>query len=456
MYNSKKIRFDLINPTSPLWRVKAKQRPVNSSVFRFSMLPSLYVAASMPSNVESRIIDEDVEAVDFNTDADLIGISFMTYNAPRAYEIADRFRAQGKKVILGGYHPTFMQEEAIQHADAICLGESENNIPLMIDDFMNGGLKPFYKSELVDLEKLPKLNRELIRHNAYVTTNAMQATRGCIYKCEFCSVAAFNRYQIRTRPIGQVIEELKGLGRSVLFMDDNIGLNRAYAKELFKAMKPLGKRWFSQCGIKIADDEELLRLAFESGCRGLFIGFESLSQESLESWNKQCNRRRDYLQAVRNIHNAGIGIFAGFVFGSDNDGPDVFSNTFDFLLEANIEVLQSTRLTPFPGTPLFDKMDKEGRIVTKDWSHYDFFHVVHSPLNMDAETLHYGTAWLQRQFYAYKSISRRVRKAFSYLDASTVTKVMLPLNLGYRFKLSAYGAFQMAKAFDGKNAILIA
>lgn len=455
MNSTKQLRFDLINPTSPLWRVKAKQRPVNSSVFRFSMLPSLYVAASMPPNVTTRIVDEDVEPIDFNTDAELIGISFMTYNAPRAYEIADRFRAMGKSVIFGGYHPTFMQEEAIQHADAICLGESENNIPLMVDDFLNGGLKPFYKSELVDLQKLPQLNRDLIRHNAYVTSNAMQATRGCIYKCEFCSVAAFNRYKIRTRPIGQVIEELKGLGRSVLFMDDNIGLNREYAKELFKAMLPLKKRWFSQCGIRIAEDEELLRLAFESGCRGLFIGFESLSQNSLISWRKHCNRRSDYLQAANRIHKAGIGIFAGFVFGGDDDGPDAFINTFDFLQEANIEVLQSTRLTPFPGTPLFDTMDREGRIINKDWSHYDFFHVVHNPLKMDIQTLHYGTAWLQKQFYGYKSITRRVRKAFSYLDATTVTKVMLPLNLGYRIKLSAYGAFKMGKIFEKRNPAVV-
>ncbi|MEN8118578.1 MAG: radical SAM protein, partial [Bacteroidota bacterium] len=447
MNSSENLKFDLINPTSPLWRVKANQRPRNSSVFRFSMLPSLYVAASMPPNVEPRIIDEDVEPVDFNTDADLIGLSFMTYNAPRAYEIADRFRALGKPVIFGGYHPTFMPDEAIQHADSICLGESEINIPIMIDDFMNGGLQQFYKSELVDLEKLPTLNRNLLRHNAYVTTNAMQATRGCVYKCEFCSVAAFNRYKIRTRPIGQVIEELKGLGRHVLFMDDNIGLNREYARELFTAMIPLKKRWFSQCGIKIAEDEEMLRLAYESGCRGLFIGFESLSQDSLIAWKKHCNRRTDYLSAAKAIHKAGIGIFAGFVFGGDNDSPDVFATTLDFLMEANIEVLQSTRLTPFPGTPLFDKMDKEGRIVTKDWSHYDFFHVVHKPMKMDAQTLHHGLAWLQHRFYGYKSIMQRVRKAYSYLDAGSVTKVMLPLNLGYRIKLSAYGAFNMAKKF---------
>lgn len=157
------LKCVLINPTSPLWRVKSKQKPVNHSVFRFSMLPSLYVAASMPPHVQTQIVDEDVEPIDFETDADIIGVSFMTYNAPRAYEIGDIFRAKSKTVIFGGYHPSFMPEEAIQHADAICIGEAEYNVPKMISDFQNGGLKQFYKSELVDLAELPKLNRNLIK-----------------------------------------------------------------------------------------------------------------------------------------------------------------------------------------------------------------------------------------------------------------------------------------------------
>ena len=175
------LKFVLINPTSPLWRVNSNQKPVNHSVFRFSMLPSLYVAASLPRHVQTQIIDEDVEPIDFDTDADIIGVSFMTYNAPRAYEIGDRFRAKGKAVIFGGYHPSFMPEEAIQHSDAVCIGEAEYNIPNMIADFQNGGMQQFYKSGLVDLADLPHLNRNLIKRNAYVTPNAIQATRGCLF-----------------------------------------------------------------------------------------------------------------------------------------------------------------------------------------------------------------------------------------------------------------------------------
>lgn len=442
------LKFVLINPTSPLWRVNSDEKPVNHSVFRFSMLPSLYVTASMPPHVSSQIIDEDVEPIDFDTDADIIGVSFMTYNAPRAYEIGDRFRAKGKTVIFGGYHPTFMPEEAIQHADAICMGEAEYNVPRMIADFQNGGLQKFYKSKLVDLADLPVPNRQLIQKNAYVTPNAMQATRGCVHHCEFCSVAAFNRYSIRTRPVNRVIDELSTLGKHVLFMDDNIVLDKEYAKELFKAMIPLKKRWYSQCGIAIAEDEELLRLAAESGCRGLFIGFESLSEQTLSAYSKHCNRKRDYLDVVKRIHKAGIAICGGFVFGSDEDGPDVFENTLQFLMESNMDALQSTRLTPFPGTPLFNKMDGEGRIIDKDWSHYDFFHVVHRPKLMSEETLDRGTAWLQQQFYSYPSIMRRTGKAFSYLSSETIFKAMLPLNLGWRFKLTSYGAFKLGNYFE--------
>jgi radical SAM superfamily enzyme YgiQ (UPF0313 family) len=401
----------------------------------------------MPDYVDTTIIDEDVEPVNFNTDADLIGVSFMTYNAPRAYEIADEFRARDKTVIFGGYHPSFMKEEAIRHADSICLGEAELNIPRMIEDYRTGRLARFYESDLVNLDTLPKLNRSLINKKAYFISNVLQATRGCHHRCTFCSVAPFNRYTLRNRPVGKVLEELKTMGRYVLFMDDNLTLNREYARELFTYMIPLNKKWFSQCGVGITEDDELLHLAAKSGCRGLFIGFESLSQQSLSTWKKHCNRKRNYLEVVRKLHKKGIAICAAFVFGCDEDDRDVFATTLDFLLEANVETIQSTRLTPFPGTPLFKQMQKEGRLIDKEWSHYDFFHVVFQPLHMDPETLHLGTAWLQKEFYSYKNISRRIGKAITYLSPDTILRVVLPVNLGYRYKLSSYGAFETGKSF---------
>lgn len=443
-----RLKFLLLNPTSPTWRVCGRERTRGSRLFRFSMLSSLYVAASMPAYVETKIVDEDVEPIDFEADADIIGISFMTYNAPRAYEIADRFRIEkGKPVIFGGYHPTFMPEEAIQHADAVCLGEAEGNVPSMMEDLVAGRLQQFYCSQPVELVGLPRPNPALIRKRAYAPVDVLQATRGCHYQCSFCSVAAFHRYHFRTRPVGEVIDELKSLRRLVLFIDDNIIANREYAQELFTEMIPLKKRWLSQCSMLIAEDEELLHLAARSGCLGLFVGFETLSEAGLRAWKKKTNLGRDYLAVVRRLHTAGIGVCAGFVFGGDDDAPDVFERTLEFLLEANVESLQATRLTPFPGTPLYAELDRQGRIFDTDWSHYDFNHVVFEPQHMSRETLDIGVAWVWWQFHTRRRIARRIWGSLHYLDPVSVLGGVLPLNLGWRYRLSTDGNFQRGAAF---------
>ncbi len=411
------------------------------------MLSSLYVAAAMPDYVETRIVDEEIEPIDFGTDADVIGISFMTYNAPRAYEIADRFRHEmGKPVIFGGYHPTFMPEEAIGHADAVCVGDAEGTLPRMMEDFAAGRLQQIYRSEPCDLAGLPKPDWSLIRKKDYAPLGFVEATRGCTHQCRFCSVTAFHHHHFRTRPVAEVIDELRSLGRNVLFMDDNIICNREYAKELFAAMIPLGKRWFSQCGIGIAEDEELLHLASRSGCRGLFIGFESLNEAGLRSWSKRSNVGRDYHAVVRRLHAAGIAICAAFVFGGDHDTPDVFERTLEFLLEANVETVQATRLTPFPGTTVFAEMDRDGRIFDKDWSHYDFNHVVFEPLQMRRETLDTGVGWLVREFHERRRIATRVLRSFRYLDPVLVLGGVVPVNLGWRVKLTADDSFRKGAA----------
>jgi radical SAM superfamily enzyme YgiQ (UPF0313 family) len=416
-------------------------------VFRFSVLPSLQVAASMPPDVETRILDEDIEPVDFGAAADLVGVSCMTFNAPRAYQIADRFREERRlPVVLGGFHPTFLPKEAIRHADAVCMGEAEGSVPRLIGDFAAGRLQPFYRSEPVDLAGLPVPDRRLLRKHAYVTPDVLQATRGCPYRCSFCSIAAFHRFHMRTRPVEEVTAELQGLGRNVIFMDDNIIGDRDYALELFAAMTPLGKRWFSQCGIGIAEDAELLGAAVRSGARGFFVGLESLSQDSLDGWGKRSNRARAYRHLVGRLHAAGLGVYAGFMFGGDSDTPAIFRDTLEFLVDADVDALQATRLTPFPGTALFDEMDRAGRIVDRYWGHYNFAHVVFEPLHMSPETLDRGTAWVLREFYARRRVARRWLRQLRYLNAVAFTRVSLPLNLGYRHRLSRDGTFARGKA----------
>jgi radical SAM superfamily enzyme YgiQ (UPF0313 family) len=435
------IRFLLINPASPTWRVQPGERPRAARYFRFSMLSSLYVAAAMPSYVQTRIIDEEVQALDFDLDADLVGISFMTYNAPRAYAIADKFRSRGTPVIFGGYHPTFLPEEAIQHADSVCIGEAENNLPRTMEDFCSGQLQPFYRSSPVNLAGLTRPRRELINKQDYAPLDFLQATRGCNYQCSYCSVSAFNAHTLRTRPVDDVIEELKMLGKHVLFMDDNLTGNRDYALELFNAMLPLGKTWYSQAGLGLAFDGELLDLAVRSGCRGLFIGFETLSEAGLRGFKKRTNLGKDYTKAVRELHGRGIAVCAAFMFGGDEDTPDVFKSTLEFLLDSNVETLQATRLTPFPGTPLFTDLESQGRIFDKDWSHYDFNHVVFEPRQMGRETLDKGVAWVLRQFHTRRAIARRVWRSLHYLESGFTLAAVLPINLGWRYKLTVDGNY---------------
>jgi radical SAM superfamily enzyme YgiQ (UPF0313 family) len=434
---AQRIKFLLINPAAPQWRAKPGIKPpLATRIFRFSMLTSLYVAAAMPPFVETRILDEEVEPVDFDSDADLIGISFMTFNAPRAYEIADRFRLEkGKTVIMGGYHPTFMPDEAIAHADAICIGEAEPNLPHLVEDFISGKLQPFYRHGLADLGSLRPLNRGLLQRGLYLWADTMQATRGCRQRCTFCSITSFYGRQFRARPVEHVIEELRSLGKRILFMDDSLTTQSDYAKELFTRMIPLRKRWYSQCSISITENDQLLQLAARSGCGGLFIGLESLSQDNLRAWKKTLSRAEDYKRAIRKLHGAGIAVYAGIVFGYDWDTTDVFSETLEFLLGANVDALQATILTPFPGTPLFETMEREGRIVDRDWSHYDFRHVVFEPQSMSRHALQAGHDWVLANFYSSRAVLSRVLHEFRYLPLSTIMLASGPLNYGYRRRL---------------------
>jgi radical SAM superfamily enzyme YgiQ (UPF0313 family) len=239
--------------------------------------------------------------------------------------------------------------------------------------------------------------------------------------------------------VDEVIDEIAPLGNYILFMDDNITANRDYAKELFARMVPLRKHWISQSCVEIAYDEELLALAVHSGCRGLFIGLESLSDESLQGWNKHQNKARDYEWAIHRLHAAGISVCPGIVFGHDSDTPEVFAKTLDFLLRCNVEVLQATILTPFPGTPLYQDMLEQERITDSNWAHYDFSHVVFDPKGMSSEELARGHSWVLRNFYARTAIAKRVVRSLSYLTPSTVLKTCLLLNLAYRSRLCTNG-----------------
>ncbi|MEK6692267.1 MAG: radical SAM protein [Nitrospirota bacterium] len=378
--------------------------------FWFPRLSLTTLASFVPQEDEVKIIDETVDNIDFDMDVDLVGISVMTYHAPRAYAISQRFRKRGVTVVLGGIHPSAMPAEAGLHADSVVIGEAEETWPRLIKDFKRGELKPIYRQEgLPSLENLPFQRLDLLKPGAYMTNNCVQTSRGCPHGCDFCSVTKFFGKTYRYRPVKDVIKEVESLpGDYLVFVDDNIAGNRRYAKELFTALKPLKKRWGSQSSLSLANDPELLKLAADSGCGGMFVGIETLSQDNLQGVNKGFNRVSSYNDLIRRFHDNGIMLNAGIIFGFDNDDESVFEKTVDFLIKNHVGLVLFSILTPLPGTGFYKKVEQEGRIIDRDWTHYDGRHIVFKPKLMTPESLQDGFFWTYRQFYSYRSMLKRI------------------------------------------------
>ncbi|MDN5346801.1 MAG: hypothetical protein PWP65_365 [Clostridia bacterium] len=393
---------------APAWEDPFWESEKEKSIF--PPLNLITIAALTPPEHEVILIDESLEKIDYNASYDLIGISAMTALAPRAYEIAANFRRQGKTVVLGGMHPSALPEEAKEYSDAVVIGEAEGAWSQVLADLEKGQLRPFYKAtERPSLKNLPQPRRELLKRERYLVPDTVQTTRGCPFACHFCTVTQFFGHTYRLRPVEEVVEEVASLeGQFIVFIDDNIIGSPIYARRLFKALAPHKIKWFSQASINIARDEDLLRLAAESGCVGLFIGFESLSPQSLKAVGKRANKVEEYREAIKRIHSHGIAIEGAFVFGFDEDREDVFEETVRFAQENRLEAAQFGILTPFPGTPLRAKLEQEGRILTSDWSKYTISNVVFEPKNISAKTLQLGFNWAWQEFYSLGSISRRL------------------------------------------------
>jgi radical SAM superfamily enzyme YgiQ (UPF0313 family) len=422
LFNFMKIK--LISPAWPRDSFWANFR------FQFPIISLSTVAALTPSVHEVEIIDENVEPLDTNAFADLVGITAMTPLAKRAYEIADTYRARGTKVVLGGYHPTWVSQEAAQHADAVCIGEAEGLWPQILADFAAGQLKPYYRSETRPTQwGYPHPRRDLLQSKPYFFKNTMQTTRGCPYDCEFCAVTTFYGRTYRSRPVEDVIAEVKSLEGAagfVVFVDDNIIGNPAYAKELFRRLIPLRRKWVSHASINIVRDKELLALAAQSGCYGLLIGFESLSPANIREIGKAQNKVEEYKEAVKKIHDHGIGIDGSFIFGFDEDNPGVFERTVKFIKDVRMDAANLFTRTPFPGTRLYAKMETNGQIIDHDWSHYDLHHVVFRPRNMTPEELLQGIYDAYKGIYSLPSI---IKRSWPW---GRRTQVFVPMNFGVR------------------------
>ena len=366
------------------------------------------LAALTPPEVEVRLLDENVEAVDTTADVDWVAITCMTASAPRAYALSDAFRRRGIPVVMGGIHPTVLPDEAAAHADAVVIGEAEPLWREVVADLAAGRLRPRYQRDgYSDLVGLPRPRRELLQVDRYLTTNVVQTGRGCPNGCSFCTVSTISGRRYRFRPVGEVVEEVRSLGGWVGFVDDNIAGHARRAKELFEALIPLRTRWIGQADLTMAKDPELLSLAARSGCQAMFIGLESLSRENLQDTGKTPNLGVDMGAAIRSIHRAGIEIIGSFVLGLDGDDRGVFARTVAFAERHKLVAAQFAVLTPFPGTAMRQQLEREGRIADHDWSRYTMSNVVFRPRHMTELELRQGQRYAYGRFYSIPSILKR-------------------------------------------------
>lgn len=441
------MKLHLISPTK-----KGETYLFNKGLL--APLGLMYLAACTPEEVEIRIIDENTERLDFTEVPDLVGITTMTATAPRAYEIASRYRALGSKVVLGGVHASMLPEEALQYADSVVIGEAEGTWPQAVADAAAGRLQPVYKQEeFLDFSRPIMPRRDLIDPKRYWSANSVQVSRGCPHACNFCSVTAFNGHKVRMRDVDSVLEEVETLTRGnlsrrrvVAFVDDNIAGRPAQAKELFRALIPHKIRWGSQASIDMARDEELVALAAKSGCQFLFIGLETTSAAALKEMGKRQNKAEQYEEGLRLLRKYGIQVMGAFVFGFDSDDETVFADTLDFAMRNKIQVAQFAALVPYPGTRLYKQVVEEERVEPGYWFDESWdSRVVFQPKKMSAQRLDLKTHEVSRRFYSYRSIFKRMypHRGVSYWFA---------FNLLYRHTIVGDRCHAVGEAATGKKA----
>jgi radical SAM superfamily enzyme YgiQ (UPF0313 family) len=383
----------------------------------FSLLPTLQareIAAITPKNHTVTVINERYTSIDFHKKYDVVHINFVTSTAPHAYDIADTFRKNHVLVVLSGLHASGVPGEAKQHADSVLIGRPELAWLQALQDIEQKQLKPFYEAPPFDSSV--RLPATMVSLPGFVVTGALEGTRGCPYQCDFCpetNIAGGSQYY--ERPIDDVISEMKNIPqRTLMFYDSSLTIHPEYTKNLFRKMKGMHKRFFCNGNVDVlARDPELVRLSKEAGCVAWLIGFESVSQQTLDTIGKNTNRVDEYQHAVDNIHRHGMAVIGCFMFGFDSDTPAVFEETLRVVKELRIDVADFSILTPLPGTPLFQRLDKEGRIRTKDWTHYNLKTVVFTPQHMTPEALLEGVQRMYKGFYAPSYTIQRVLGSLS-------------------------------------------
>ncbi|HAQ65851.1 MAG TPA: B12-binding domain-containing radical SAM protein [Bacteroidales bacterium] len=400
---------------------------------RYQPLALGILAALTPSNWKIKLIDENFRRWRYY-DADLVALTSFTSSVTRAYQIAGEYRKKGIPTVIGGIHASMMPDEAAQYVDVVVTGEAEGVWPKLITDFENGTLQKRYDSILSPIIHSPKPRRDLF-HPGYIFAS-IQTTRGCPMDCSFCSVTAFNGRHYRFRPIDEVLDEFEEIPQQYVFiLDDNIvGYNteaRERAKELFRGIIKRGikKTWISQASINFADDEEVLQLAAASGCRMIFLGIETEGIEQLQEAGKKLNLKRgadSYNDTFKAIRRHGIAVIAGFIFGFDHDDEEAIKRRVKYIRNCQADSIQTTLLTPLPGTRLFNKFREEGRLrmdnFPEDWQRYDYADMTFNPTQMDGD-------------------------AFMYVMEKAFTRIYSPLHIIRRFFRTLTGTRNLMTAF---------
>jgi len=412
------MKIALINPKSSFLSLNPEiSRFWNTSVFTSAYRQNwsgigtglLIIAGLTPPEFDVEIIDENIELIDYSRNYDLVGITAMTQQAFRAYEIADEFRKREVTVVIGGIHATVLPEEASKHASCVVVGEAEYLWPLLIHDFKNKTLKEKYVNQrTVNLLDVPLPRYDLLRTKGYKTM-WIQASRGCPHECEFCAASNVYGKKVRYKRVGQVIKEIRMIKRifgniKINFGDDNLLVNKKYAMQLLQKLIPLKIRWATQTDISIAEDIQLLKLLRKSGCHLVFIGFESLSEESIKSiskykWDKI--KTGLYAKYINKIQSFGISVMGAFIVGFDRDDKNIFERIAQFAVDNNLGDIQVSILTPLPGTQIRKKLEEKGRIISSNWERYTVLDVNIKHEKMTKEDIEQGV------LYIYKKINNK-------------------------------------------------
>lgn len=421
------LRIALISPKGPLYRHRGG---IFGQGLRYKPLTLSTLASLIPDDVPHTLqcFDEGIADLPDDLDADLVGLTVITGNAMRAYELGDRLRARGITVVMGGPHPTLIPDDAQPHCDTVVVGYAEDTWPRLLRDHVAGCRQARYHQDPdLSLAGRPFPRREVLPRWRYATDDVFEATRSCVHACEFCVAPTAWGSRMYLKPVAEVVADIRRKGsRRALFVDLNLIGNRAYALELFHALTPLRIQWFGLATTLLAEDPELLSACSASGCRGLLMGLESVCEASLKGMRKGFNDPESFAAMVEKLHRHRISLQGCFVFGTDTDTPEVFEKTAAFAIRARIDLPRFAIMTPFPNTPLFKRLDAEGRILHRDWSKYDAQHVVFKPAQMSARQLEEGLVHAWRRCYSLTGMWQRLR------HTAAPWTVALATNLGYR------------------------